>query len=394
MRVGVYNQPAEGGIGGSEISVAALAEVLARNHQVDIVHHKPYMNRERLAEISDTDLSHVRMRQVAEEPYSFGSTHNPLRRYTEARKWQKSLSEPYDLFINFTHGYPPFCHAPNGTLVVLFPFHRPPHLAPDEQSIAGDGPPFRNRLSYAYHEWEWRKRLSTYKIKTTISRFSRAWTARRWGIDCEVIYPPGDICLRVGEKENVILSVGRFTATGHSKKQLEMLAAFHQLQRSEASGWEYLCVGGVSEDSRDQEYFQRASRFAHNCQAKVLGNLERTLLKQLYARARIFWHAAGYGECEQHPEHSEHFGIATVEAMSAGCIPVVINKGGQPEIVEHGVSGFLWNTLEELIEYTARLMRDDGLRLRMERAARARAAQFSRERFVSRFSVLLPEAFR
>ncbi len=131
---------------------------------------------------------------------------------------------------------------------------------------------------------------------------------------------------------------------------------------------------------------------AHECRARVLVNLERSRLRQLYAQAKIFWHAAGYGECEERPELSEHFGMATVEAMSAGCIPVVINKGGQPEIVEHGVSGFLWNSLEELKEYTGLLMRDEQLRARMEEAALARAALFSRERFVSRFLDLLREA--
>jgi glycosyltransferase involved in cell wall biosynthesis len=393
VRLGIYNQPAEGGIGGSEISVAVLAEALACDNRVDIVHHKPYMTRERIAEISGADLSEVRMRPVVEEPYSCGSSHNPLRRYIEARKWQKALSEPYDLFINFTHGFPPFCHARNGALVVLFPFHRPPHSCPCEAS-PNNGARFRNRVSCAYHEWEWRKRLSTYGIKTTISHFSRIWTTRRWGVDCDVIYPPVDTSGPVCEKENVILSVGRFTATGRSKKQLEMLAAFHQLQKAAVPGWDYICVGGVSDASPDQEYFQRAGQLVRDCRAKVLGNLERTRLKRIYAQARIFWHAAGFGECGERPELSEHFGIATVEAMSAGCVPVVVNKGGQQEIVEHGVSGFLWNSLEELRQYTELLMRDEQLRARMEAAARARAAQFSRERFLSRFLVLLGEEFQ
>jgi hypothetical protein len=26
--------------------------------------------------------------------------------------------------------------------------------------------------------------------------------------------------------------------------------------------------------------------------------------------------------------------------MAAGCVPIVINRGGQREIVEHGVTGF------------------------------------------------------
>ena len=47
----------------------------------------------------------------------------------------------------------------------------------------------------------------------------------------------------------------------------------------------------------------------------------------------------------------EHFGITTVEAMSAKCIPIVINKGGQTEIVTDEC-GFKWNNLDELIKYT------------------------------------------
>ena len=43
MRVGIYNEPSGGGIGGSEISVAVLAEALSGQHKVEIIHHKAYM---------------------------------------------------------------------------------------------------------------------------------------------------------------------------------------------------------------------------------------------------------------------------------------------------------------------------------------------------------------
>src|SRR5262249_31745169 len=78
---------------------------------------------------------------------------------------------------------------------------------------------------------------------------------------------------------------------------------------------------------------------------------------------------------------TEHFGIVTVEAMAAGCVPVVVNKGGQREIVQHGVNGFLWNTLEELKGYTQLLARDEPLWARLSDAARLRARDFSREGF-------------
>ncbi len=381
MRVGIYNEPSQGGIGGSEISAAVLAEALSRNHhQVEVVHHKPYLTRERLAHISDTDLTDVQMRLVSPEPYNFGSAQNPWRRYKEAASWQKELSEPYDLFINFTHGFPPFCHASMGALVILFPFHEPPHSRLLESSRK-----LRNALKFSYHEWEWRKRLSSYRYKSTISRFSQIWASRRWGVDCEVIHPPVKTHLGTGIKEDVILSVGRFTVTGHSKKQLEMMTAFKDLQRSASRDWEYFSIGGLSDSKEDVAYFRSVDRLAENSRAHVLANLERSLLASLHEKAKVFWHASGYGEDDGRPELSEHFGIATVEAMSAGCVPVVINKGGQPEIVEHEVSGFLWNSLDELKEYTKLLMRDEELRRRMEKVACARAGAFSRENFVNRF---------
>lgn len=389
MKIGIYNEPAEGGLGGSEVSVAVLAEALAADHEVEIVHHKPYMVRERLAEISGTELSSVSMRQVAGEPYSFGDSHDPWRRFREARDWHAALSEPYDLFVNFTHGFPPFCHAKKGALVVLFPFHIRPHLQATEDTRASDEMPLWNRLKTVYHEWEWQKRLDTYQIKTTISRFSQAWTRRRWGIDCEIVYPPADMLFQPGEKEKLILSVGRFTATGHSKKQLEMVRLFGELQSSACSDWQYLSVGNLSETSTDLEYFADVNREASACRARVLANVERCHLKQLYNDAGIFWHAAGYADDGARPELAEHFGIATVEAMSAGCVPIVINRGGQPEIVEHGVSGFVWNTLEEFRGYTELVVRDSQLRSQMAGAARRRAALFSREQFLRRFCPLL-----
>jgi glycosyltransferase involved in cell wall biosynthesis len=367
--------------------VAVLAEALARRHQVEIIHHKPCMDSKRLGEISNTDLRAVRMRYVTENPYSFGTGHNPVRRYNNARLWQSDLSEPYDLFINFTHGFPPFCHARLGALVVLFPFHNRPHKDATNTQVR-DVAVWR-RLKNTYNEWEWRARLDSYRIKTTISRFSQEWTSRRWGIDCEVIYPPADASFRPGEKKHAVLSVGRFTATGHSKKQLEMMAAFGDLHRSTDSCLEYFSVGGVSDADADFEYFQRVGCAAIKCGGKVMANVDRRNLKRLYERARVFWHAAGYGEIDERPELTEHFGIATVEAMAAGCVPIVINKGGQPEIVQHGINGFLWNTLDELKEYTSLVIRDDGLCARMAEAARARAADFSRERFLRRFRAVL-----
>ena len=83
--------------------------------------------------------------------------------------------------------------------------------------------------------------------------------------------------------------------------------------------------------------------------------------------------------------------MSTVEAMSAGCVPVVINKGGQKEIVSHGKSGYLWNTVDDLLEHTAALMHDHERRSVMRQHARQRFQDFDRQHFSSRLISLFTQ---
>jgi glycosyltransferase involved in cell wall biosynthesis len=202
-----------------------------------------------------------------------------------------------------------------------------------------------------------------------------------------VLYPPVDIDFDEVPKEPLILSVGRFSTLAHTKKQLEMMRAFRDLANGPAGSWTYASVGGLNTRPENQAYFDQVRQDGCGCAAIVEANLDRGSVHALFERARIFWHATGLlDDTDAHPELAEHFGIATVEAMASGCVPVVIDKGGQREIVEHGRTGFLWTTVDELKAYTLRLIGDDALRTRMAAAARQRARQFGRERFVDGLS--------
>lgn len=390
LKIGIYNEPIGTGIGGSENMVAVLAEALAREHQVELLHHILALNGEKFSEVSGTDLSNVRLRYVEPDYNSIQYFRNPWRRYQASLKWHATLSKPYDVFVAVVHEMPPFCHAPKGVLLVLFPMRAAPYLQPSNELLKRST--LRRRIENEYQEWEWRKRMESYQVKMAISDFSRTWTRQRWGINCEIVYPPVGNHFRRVEKENLVLSVGRFAmkGEGHTKKQVEMLTTFRQMEEEGLRGWEYFCVGGLRDSPESHDYFENLCDIGSVCRATLIANIESDKLKSLYERAGIFWHAAGYGEDENaHPELAEHFGISTVEAMAAGCVPVVINKGGQREVVRHGVDGFLWNTLEELKEYTGLLAHDGRMLARMSEAARERAAFFSREEFVKRFQNLL-----
>jgi glycosyltransferase involved in cell wall biosynthesis len=113
-------------------------------------------------------------------------------------------------------------------------------------------------------------------------------------------------------------------------------------------------------------------------------------MKELYQAAAVYWHATGYGsDVQQQPAKQEHFGISTVEAMSAGAVPVVYSSGGQQEIVTDGVDGFLWNDVERLMSMTRELATNQVLRGDLSDRAVDTSRQFGRRSFATRIDELM-----
>ena len=79
--------------------------------------------------------------------------------------------------------------------------------------------------------------------------------------------------------------------------------------------------------------------------------------------------------------------------MSAGAVPVVIDAGGQPEIVTDGVDGLLFHTSDELVERTVSLVGDRPRREELAAAAARSARRFSLPAFAERLHGIVDGLF-
>ncbi|HUV42555.1 MAG TPA: glycosyltransferase family 4 protein [Patescibacteria group bacterium] len=268
-----------------------------------------------------------------------------------------SLMKNYDLLFYVSDGSIPSLFAKKNLLHFQVPFH----------DVGGRKPLNKVKLK---------------RIKTIIcnSQLTKRFIDKEYGVQSQIVYPPVAVKeFKSGEKKNIIFSVGRFSQLIQSKRQDVLIDVFGQIAK-ELGDWQLILAGGT--DIGKDEAFDLLKQKAKKLPVEIIESPPFSELKKLYAQAKIFWTAAGFGvDEEQNPEKVEHFGITTVEAMAAGCVPIVINKGGQPEIVNHQKDGLLWKSKEELIEQTLKVARDNKLRERLAAGAKKRAQVFSQEHF-------------
>ncbi len=91
------------------------------------------------------------------------------------------------------------------------------------------------------------------------------------------------------------------------------------------------------------------------------------------------------------PSETESFGLAALEAQACGAPVVASRVGGLPEVVEHGVSGWLieQGNIDEMARAGTELLCDDALHARFSEAGRRLAV----ERFSARTVVPRYEAY-
>lgn len=387
LKVGVLN-PYLPTLGGGEKHMGYMCQFIERyyNYKVEIeiivfdyndidVFAEDYTTIQDVNKQFGLELKRTKIRKLNLKPPTIAVETIEQQRYVE------DISAEYNIFINFMFQSKHIGKAKTNIYQCMFPPKRMEPLVRE----------YRNYLEMEKHHDE--KFIDSYNLFISNSEYTNHWTEARWQVGNKqcIIYPPvfaeKDLEGKYKEdkKKNIIISVGRFFVGSHSKKQLEMVKFF--IGHPEVfRNYEYHLAGVVATYQEDVDYLNEIKNLASKVNNVFIhANCKFEKLMELYSEAKIFWHATGYGINEnEEPEKMEHFGITPVEAMSYGVVPVVINKGGPRETVIDGEIGYCWDTEEECIRKTKKVIDDDNLRKEMAKRAAEMAKEYSIEKFYER----------
>jgi glycosyltransferase involved in cell wall biosynthesis len=385
--------------GGGEKVALAMAEFLSKDYDVTLVSRKK-VDLAELGSYFNLDLSKCRS-YVLPDPSGLmiklsRRLHFPgrLKNFIHERKDYKRLkAKNYDIFVNNCYKSAMPCPAPKGIYMCMFPqefldksgFSLPKKLYHSAMEVLEKL--FYGKTGHAI--------IDTYSLVTVNSKYTLSWMEKLWGSkEAEILYPIcEDMHMDGVPKEKIILNVGRFFANSgenHYKCQDKLIEAFKELPDLHKKGWELHFAGSVAEDIDSLKYMLKLIKSAAGFPIYFHMNVPFAELKELFNNASIYWHATGWGsDASIHPEKQEHFGISTVEAKSAGAVPVVINSAGQKETITQGEDGYLWNNKEQLLSFTKQIASNSTSRSALSKRVVTSARQFNKISFEKTLSAIM-----
>ena len=348
--------------GGAEIYGLLMAEVLDKENRITIITHEPVVQNFNIGTVYNKygvkhfDIVYVKYLNIS---HLVG---------LQVLCQMKRITANYDIFINCSKGKMRGMKHLFSIHLIHFPDSRYQGL-------------FAGFLNIHYR--------NSYNGFICNSAYTQKYLKEYWNIEGTIVYPPISMqCIckeELVQKEKIILAVDRLV---EDKKILEMINAYKMILAKQSCEYKFVIIG--NKDNKEESYYQKIIAEINGYPIEVYHDLSKEELVQWYKRAVIFWHAKGYNE-EGDPEKAEHFGMTTAEAMANGCVPIVINKAGQKEIVNSGFDGYRWDTMQELVDFTILLMNDDELRHTLQKNAVNSSKKYLMDCFESNLNRVLEE---
>lgn len=247
------------------------------------------------------------------------------------------LKKKYDLIIN-THGdmFPfsqkdfskdnaiTYCHFPLAKYLI--------DVENEEYARLIYGQRFSDMVEYKKHLHLARNAYIDMIRNSTVltnSEYSRKAIYKTFTIDSTVLSPPVDVDLfrkavlfsSMNKRDDTILVISRF----HPSKKVENAIRLAELLKQKGIGRSMKIVGNLSPHMIGYYSYLRKMVQDQDLSDYVTFhvNVSFNKLLSLMSKSKVYFH----------PLPGEPFGISTVEAMSAGLIPVVPDLGGHTEFV-------------------------------------------------------------
>lgn len=229
--------------------------------------------------------------------------------------------------------------------------------------------PYEKIQSYLVRKMKW-------KVLLTNSEFSKEAIKKYTGAEAIVLPPPVDVneFLKVSNnksRENMVILCGRYVPDKNYEFALRVAKELPDI--------EFTIIGAYSSKVSITYYLKlvRMREELNLKNVKLLVNIPRNEQLRIYSKAKVFMHTMV----------GEHFGIAVVEGMAAGLVPVVHESGGPWfDIIDQGKYGLGYkdvNTAVRAIEYAL-----DNYEHLKEKAIK-RAMEFNKENFLKKFKEII-----
>ena len=216
------------------------------------------------------------------------------------------------------------------------------------------------------------------RVLLTNSEYSAGVIRRHMDKEPIVLYPPVEIeeFTRVSsniDRDDAIVLCGRFSPEKNYELALKIAESLPHIE---------FRIIGASSGKISERYYEKLRKLVRKKHLKnviFFRDAPRSLQLKIYSKSKIFLHTM----------IGEHFGIAVVEGMAAGLVPVVHKSGGAwNDIILRGRYGFGFSSVDEAIRCIETGIKDYQ---RYRDQAIKRAKMFSKERFKERFKTILEE---